>query len=434
MQGFGVAERTDPETYLRLACERLMVSQDRRGGSQQGGELPVVGRALMAGGLLDDERVHAVLEEYAFAFGLREQGGWWHMHHMSAPEARGRRLTADRVFVGHLEFGDSGERRTLERVVFGEDQTAFDLSGVTSTRQGPSAMALRRNHMFRRTLGPPGLVPGGALTVGDDRGTTTPATVGHSGSSGQTWHSHFTTDVPLSAATAWIEIDGVRLDLPEPPPVPDVRMEMVETIDPVRAMLFGEIVGSGNRWHGGENSVDVAIETLIATGALEEDDPMVKEAERVGAAFVGGGATANLPQPWAALMRRWSRSDGPVGVLALGAVVEALEGCSIRFDSLTSDESSFSVALAVSPGLPLMMHFPGFKLERSPIDWWAEDDRGNAYLLMAGAGSASDDVAEGTIESISSLDPTAIELRLLPTGTTERAVVTIPLGDLGGRK
>jgi hypothetical protein len=102
----------------------------------------------------------------------------------------------------------------------------------------------------------------------------------------------------------------------------------------------------------------------------------------VTAAFVSGSATRNLPQPWVALMRRWSRSDGLMGVLALGAVVESLEGCSIRFDSLTSDETSFSVAVAVSPGLPLMMHFPGLQLERSPIDWWAEDDRKNVYLLI----------------------------------------------------
>jgi hypothetical protein len=350
---------------------------------------------------------------------------------MSVP-AKGRRLSAQRVFVGKLELDVSEERATLERVVFGDDQTELDLSGVSSSERGHSRMAFR-NPMLRRTMGRAGLAHGRVLTVGDDRGTTATASAGHWGSSGRVWEAHFTTDVALSAATAWIEIDGVRLELPEPHPVAEVRMEAVEPLDPVRAMLYGEILESGNM-HGGEGSVDVAIETLVATGALRDDDPIVQEVERVGAAFVAGGATANLPPPWAALMQRRSRSDGPVGVLPIGAAVESLEGCSIRFDSLTSEETSFSIAVAVSPGLPLMMHFPGFRLERSPIDWWAEDDRRNVYLLMAGGGSASDDIAEGTIDSISPLDPKATELRLLPTGTNERAVVTIPLADLGVRK
>ena len=173
-----MAGPTEPETYLRLACERLLLSPDHRGGSRPGGELPAVGRALIAGGLLDKERVQAVLEEYAFAFGLREQGGgWWHMHRMSVP-AKGRRLSAQRVFVGKLELDVSEERATLERVVFGDDQTELDLSGVSSSERGHSRMAFR-NPMLRRTMGRAGLAHGRVLTVGDDRGTTATASAGH---------------------------------------------------------------------------------------------------------------------------------------------------------------------------------------------------------------------------------------------------------------
>ncbi len=428
-----MARPTDPETYLRLACERLLLSQDLRSGARQGGEVPAVGRALIAGGLLDEERVRAVLEEYALAFGLREYGGWWHLHRMQQGAAEGQRLSAQRVVIGTFDLSDADERATLERVVFGDDRTELDLSGVTSSRQDRSAMAFRRNAMLRRTMGPAGLAHGRVLTVGDDRGTTTQAFAGHSGRSGRVWDAHFTTDAPLSPATAWIEIDGVRLELPEPHPIPEVRMETVEPLDPVKAMLYGEILGSENM-HGGEASVDVAIETLITTGARQQDDPLLKEVERVGAAFVGGGTTTNLPAPWAALLRRRPRSDGPVGVLPIGAAVESLEGFSIRFDSLSSEETSFSVAVVVSPGLPLMLHFPGFRLERSPIDWWAEDDRSNVYLLIAGSRGSSGDIAEGSLDSISPLDPKATELRLLPTGKSERAVVTIPLANLGGSR
>jgi hypothetical protein len=133
-------------------------------------------------------------------------------------------------------------------------------------------------------------------------------------------------------------------------------------------------------------------------------------------------------------MRRMSKSDGPHGTLPIGAVVEALEGCSIRFDSLTSEEHSFSVTLAVSPGSVLFMHFPGVRIDRSPIDWWAEDDRKNVYLFMSGGGSGSGEMAEGVIESMTPLDPKATELRLLPTGIHERAVIEIPLAELGDNR
>jgi hypothetical protein len=50
---------------------------------------------------------------------------------------------------------------------------------------------------------------------------------------------------------------------------------------------------------------------------------------------------------------------------------------------------------------------------------------------MSGGGSGSGEVAEGTIDSLTPLDPKATELRLLPTGSQERAVVAIQLAGLG---
>jgi hypothetical protein len=423
----------DPETFLRLACERLLLSRHRRGGLQQGGDAPVIGRALIAAGLLERAEVDALLEEYLFAFGLREQGGWWHTHRMGVAVGQGRRLSAQRVVAGQLAFGAGDERMTLERVVFGDDETEIELSGLASSDRGHSAVAFRGNPMSRMRMRQIGPVFGRVLAVRDDQGTTASASGGRGGSSGREWHAQFTTDVPLSAASTWIEIDGVRIELPEWRPVAEVRIEPVEPLDPLRAMLYGEILGAGSR-HGGDASVAVAIETLVAMGALPGDDPMVGEVSRIEAAFNGGGSGTNLPYPWSALVGRMSKSDGPLGTLPIGAVVEALEGCSIRIDSLTSEKHSFSVALAVSPGAPLLFHFPGIRLDRSPIDWWAEDNRQNVYFLISGSGSGSDEVAEGTIESMTPLDPKATELRLLPTGAQQRAVVAIQLAELGGNR
>jgi hypothetical protein len=425
-----VTGNADPETYLRLACERFLLSRSRQGGSSQGGELASIGRALVAGGLLDKERVKAVLEEYSLAFGLREHGGWWRVRRMHIPEMEGRPLSAQRVAICNLEFG-ADRHMTLERIVFGDDATHLDLSGVGPSDQGRAMMPFRPPRMARGRMGPGGLPHGSVLIVRDDQGTTASASFGRGGSGGREWHGQFTTDKPLSAGTAWIEIDGARLALPERRPAADVRIEAVEPTDPVRSMLYREILGSG-QMHGDDSSIDVAIEALVATGALRRDDAIVGEVQRVATAFTSGRKTPNLPPPWAALLRRMSKADGPIGTLTIGSVVESLEKCSIRFDSLTSEEDSFSVAIAVSPGWPLLMHFPGFRLERSPIDWWAEDDRDNTYVLVAGGNGGSDGIADGTVHSLAPLDPKAKVLRLLPTGASERAVVTVPLVDLRG--
>jgi hypothetical protein len=133
-------------------------------------------------------------------------------------------------------------------------------------------------------------------------------------------------------------------------------------------------------------------------------------------------------------MARYSKGDGTSGTVAIGAVIDDLEGFSIRIDSLASEPGSFSISLAISPGTPLLRHFPGMGGEPSPITWWAEDDRMNAYVAFSDRGGGGPDVAEGQVTSLAPLDPKATELRLLPTGIHSRAIVTVPLGALAGAR
>ena len=265
------------------------------------------------------------------------------------------------------------------------------------------------------------------LIVRDDEDTSTPARRMHAGSDGRSWSGGFTTHVPLSSTTAWIEIDGVRLQLPENGQGLQARIETIEAAEPIRAMLYHESLLSVHS-HGIDGSLDDAVKALVATGTLESDDPRVLDARRIGAAIADEVATPDLPQPWAKLSLRMQKSDGPVGRLAIGVVVGSLEGCSIRFDVLRSLERSFSVDSAGSPGFALMNR-PG-SLKPSPVEWWAEDDCENVYLMGPAKGGASRQTFTGTIRSLSPLDPAAHELRLLPTGVHERAVVTIPLASL----
>ena len=427
-----MAQEVKAEAYLRLACERLLLS----GGARHGPgnfEIDPVGRAFMAAGLLDRDEVTGILTEYAMALKLRGENGFMFASGVDPGAGPGRRLTVKRVVVGDLEFGDEEHRMTLRRIVFGEENTELELSGLESgNRPGPGRLRPGRFPMHMVQHGP---IHPGSMSVRDDRGTVATAHFGRGGSSGRSWDAHLTTDVPLSAATAWIEIDGARLDLPEPAATPlEVRLEGYEPGEPLRALLFGEVL-AGDGMRGERPSVDVAIDALVAVGALDHHDPVVREVELVSSVVHEGKPVQGLSSPWAEMAARLSKHDGPVGNIVVGVAVESLEGFSVRFDSLDSEPDSFSVSVAISPGWPLLMGFPGVRLESSPITWWAEDDRGNSYLLLGGAtGGGSSDLAEGALVSLTPLDPRATELRLLPTGRALRAVVTVPLHNLRGER
>jgi hypothetical protein len=129
-------------------------------------------------------------------------------------------------------------------------------------------------------------------------------------------------------------------------------------------MLYGEIMSTDRR-HGGDDTVDIACRALVAIGAVGEDDPLLREIRRIAGAVAGAAPVPGLAEPWASLVARFSKADGPQGRLAIGAVVDDLEGFSIRLDALTSEAGSFSISLAMSPGTPLL-RFPGVDLDPSP--------------------------------------------------------------------
>jgi hypothetical protein len=425
----GVPRITDPETYLRLACERILLAQGRNNRMQGDAEPTVISRASLAAGTLDQATANAVLDEYALAMALRDRNrGHMLRHRRSVRRSEGQRLSAQRVAVCDCDFERGNQRWTLERVLFADDATHLDLSGTDPA--GSRGNPRRRGGRVRSV---PGVMPHQphpqTLALADDQGTTATGRVGASSWGGGSWESSYRTDVPLSPDTWWIELDGTRIELPERQPAPEVHLEEIEPIDPLRAMLYGEILSTDRR-HGSEDTVEIACRTLVAIGALGEDDPMLLEIRRIADAVAGAAPIPGLSEPWASLLARYSKGDGLTGRLAIGAVIDDLDGFSVRLDALVCETGSFSISLAMSPGTPLLPHFPGFDVKRSPITWWAEDDRKNAYVAFSDQGGGSEDLAEGQVTSLASLDPKATELRLLPTASRTRAVITLPLAAL----
>lgn len=427
-----VPRSTDPETYLRLAFERTLLSPRSGNPMFEGFEGAVISRALTASGTLDQETAQKVIDEYELARALRQpQRGRMFMHRRALAQGQRERFSAERVAVCDRDFEHNNEQWSLERVLFGHGSTRLDLSGV-----GPPG---KRGNPRRHGVMQP--MPGGmashphpqTLALVDDQGTTATAHVGQSTWGGGSWEATYTSDVPLSPDTRWIEVDGSHLELPERQPGPEVHLEDIEPMDPLRAVLYREILSTDRR-QGGADTVEIASRALVATGALGEDDAMLAELRRIANAVDNVTPAPGLPEPWSSLLARFSKGDGRSGAIPIGAVIDELEGFSIRLDALFCEPSSFSISLAMSPGTPLLRYFSGMGVEPSPITWWAEDDRMNAYVAFSDRGGGGGNLAEGQVTSLAPLDPKATELRLLPTGTRTRAVVPIALAGLTGAR
>jgi hypothetical protein len=430
---YGVPKSTDPETYLRLACERTLLSVDSGNGMPGAFEGAVISRVLGAAGTLPAQVGLDILDEYQLAMVLRDgRRGRMLMHRQAMAQVPRQRLSVQRVVVGDRDIEHGKDRWTLERLLFADDVCHLTLSGAEPA--GASRSARRAMTMARAVAGGRPNQPNPAtLVLTDDVGTTATARAGHASWGGGSWSATYTTDKALSANTQWIELDGIRLDLPERTPEPAFHVENVEPIEPLRRVLYAEILSTDRR-HGGADTVEIACRALIATGAFNEDDPTLGELRRIADAVTNATPAPGLPEPWASLVARYPMNDGVIGSIPIGVAIDDLEGFSIRLDALISEPTSFSIALAMSPGSPLLRHFPGaIDLEPSAITWWAEDDRGNSYVAFPDRGGGGGNVAEGQVTSLASLDPKATELTLMPTGTRTRGVIAVPLTSLARR-
>jgi hypothetical protein len=255
------------------------------------------------------------------------------------------------------------------------------------------------------------------------------------------WKGRLSTYQPLSIGTRWIEIDDARLERPERGEPPPVRLERLAGADPGERYLWQRLAvsGQGPLYYRPPASLKAVIAALVAAGALDPQSPVVNEGQFVADALrTGVGAPyGTLPLPWASLIARIGSRNSRCGSVAVGVVTPPVDGVVIRIDGLIlSDRSSieesgpahgFEMHMTTSPGVSFAPH--ATQIDRPRIGWWAEDDRNNCYLGSQGSGSISDDGSDGhgTITYQPALDPLATELRLTPTGLTQRAVITLAL-------
>jgi hypothetical protein len=174
-------------------------------------------------------------------------------------------------------------------------------------------------------------------------------------------------------------------------------------------------------------SIDDAIDTLVAAGALVYDDPAIGEIRDVLAAFSGQQPMGVVPHPWAELLAGLARQGGPSGIIGLGVVTPPFDDTVVSLEALMVTDGNFELHLAMSPNSAAVRGAMSISVTGPAIEWWADDDVGNCYLGAIGNWGGGDDIGEGTVTYWPALDPRATRLRLLPTGSHERAVIAVDL-------
>ena len=273
--------------------------------------------------------------------------------------------------------------------------------------------------------GGPGPPPHATLT--DDRGTTTTAHFGGQSSDSE-WNGHLSSPVALARDTAWIELDGTRIELVDRRAPVDVSVDELPPEEPAFRHLWHRLA-SRDHFHRPPESLQAAIDALIAAGALSSEDPTMEDVQAVNSALHNGQVQAGprpLPEPWRSLVARGGHHDGPSGIVPLGVIAPSLDGISVAVLLMESVEEGFEVEVEVAPDV--VRHLPfDTSVDQPDVVWWAADDRGNHYLGTIGQWSGADGTGSGSIGFSPALDPKATQLRLMPTAATARAVISIEL-------
>jgi len=409
----------DPELYLRRAGELAVLDSLDDHQVREDAELVQTAASLVTVGALSEERAQEIVDEYTLALSLRGSGhfGLTWRRSIRPPRGAPEALDAPTVRSCRDPVDPSPGAPQVLYAAFYPDSTSVAITVEQTASRGT-------RHSPPASLG--GL--GNALTITDDQGTSRPALFAGHGN-GSRFTGQLRTQGPLSASTAWIELDGDRTELADTVEPPPVAIEKLAERSPAVDYLWGCLsVGR----HGfpvptyGSHVLDAAIRTMVDAGALDPEAPELDRLRAVERAMAGEGEWDALPEPWASLMTGRSRHDGPSGIVPFG-IVTSVDGTHISIEALRFHEGTMETHVVVSPDITHLWGPFSMQVRQSPIRWWAEDDRGNAYLGGPGSWGGGGTRGEGTIRYWPSLYPDATMLHLMPTGNRERAVITVEL-------
>ncbi len=432
----------DAELHLRLLGERGLARTADPQRREHNAELTEAARALVAVGAIDLADATEVVEGYELAESLRHGRGLWRRRPRpaattattapNAPNARTARTAPTaptapeprRTVLCNVSLERPTEEIQVRSVTLTSSETR--LSVVIRARSGPGLGARRRAQPQR---------PMKAMfsyPVTDDRGANS-STEFTGGGNDREWRGRLTANPPLAMDTAWIELDGTRIELVDVAGPCTVSIEPIPDGDIALRYLWHWL--AADERHGPQLALDPVLDALIGAGWLRADDPQIAtmryayESRRPWHGQAHGGSalapTAGAPPEWRSFLNPRPGRRNARGAIALTAVTPPFDGITVMADELTADEHGWRVEVDVTPGI---VHGPfGASLEDLRVAWWAVDDLGQHYLGHFGSFSGGADGSSGTLEFGPGLDRAATTLTQLPTGTTERARIGFPL-------
>ena len=406
----------DAERYLRLVGERWV--PDGKDGPPWNPALAAAGAALVAVGAMTNSAAQAVIDEYYQAM----VPGAGHRYLMSRHAAG--RVAAVPPDIGQLRvvpcervIDQPWGRLTVHYVAFTDHATTLRVTLQPGQSHGdpcnlPPAEAERPR-------------------VTDDHGTTATAEFGGELRHGDpTWRGQYQVRPLLAANAAWTELFGERVELTGTPAGIEVWSEPMPAQDPAVRHLW-ERTATLNDFHDPHLALDATIGALVAAGALHADDPVIADAQAVLGVLRPPSASpaeepSDLPEPWRSLLARWGRTGGPVGMVTVGAVTPPFDGVTAAVVALESHDEHFGIKVELVPGVRTGLPYCDLP-DQQHLTWWAADDLGNHYLAEQGSWHAGGDRCGGAIGFWPALDAQAHSIDLMPTATTARAVIRVPL-------
>lgn len=113
-------------------------------------------------------------------------------------------------------------------------------------------------------------------------------------------------------------------------------------------------------------------------------------------------------------------------MVTVGAITPPFDGVTAAVVALESHDEHFGINVELVPGVRTGLPYCDLP-DHQHLTWWAADDLGNHYLAEQGSWHAGHDRCGGAIGFWPALDPRAHRIDLMPTATTTRAVIRLPL-------
>jgi hypothetical protein len=407
----------DAEAYLRAVGERWE-PDGHEPGVLCNPVLAAAAAALVAVDAITLGHAQAIIDDYSPAPAL----GAGRSHLMGAAATQDAAspppaIARPRVVPCDWVIDQPWGRLTIRYVVFTDQATSLRVTlrpGESQARQ-PHRLAAQ----VRR------------VSITDARGTTAVAEFSGGLRHGDLdWHGHYEARPPLAADTPWIELLGEQVQLTAEPVSVRAWAEPLPVQDPAVRHLW-ERVATLNDFHSPRLALEATIAALAAAGAIPAGGSVVGAARAVAAVLrpdgvSTGGVPGDLPGPWHSLIARWGQTGGPVATIPVGAITPSFDGVTAAVIALESSNEHFSISVELVPQVRTGLPYRDLPAQQH-LTWWAADNLGNYYLGEQGSWDPRGGRCQGAIGFWPALDARAGSIDLMPTATTARAVIRVPL-------